>query len=901
MNASVSTDVVATAEESVPVWRFRDIEIDLARREIRRTGRTVDVQPRVFDLIVHLVRHRDRMVERDELLDEVWGTRFVAPSTVNGRIRVARRVLGDTGDEQSVIRTLHGRGYRFVAEVSTGSRLRSDGPGTTVPAPTPPSPAVPVAGSSGMPTHDWPLVGRVDVLEEIEALFAAGTVGGVVLTGVDGVGTSRTATAAAERLGARGCHVVTTRGLDGAADVPLSGIAHLIDASVLESAHTAADLARADVMHKATTALRSVAAGGRLVLVVDDVHHMDAMSLAVLASLIESRSIFAVIAARRTALASTAAFDSLVGIGSLRSIPIEPLTGIQVDVLLYRALRGPIDAGSLQAFVTASGGRPGHLRDLVDRARAAGALAFEGGVWRLVGPIPPRVPLTWPVHGLSDGAVRAAEILAIVGEIPVGLLGDLCDDDSIDELDGHRLLTVATGSDDPMVGLAEPALATVVVDSMGGLRRRRLRRRLAQWLLDAAPGDPSALTAVLDVIEIDEIDVTLDRGRACEVARRALVDGHVERAIRLIDRMTRWEEPDAIVLRAEAAAHRSQWELADTLLAETADRPLEPPWLTAAVTLGADLDFFQHARHEEAITTLARHTHRRDHDVERAAARRVWLLAEQGAADALTAELARAPTTGTSAPEWVLAHAVAALLAGRFAETLSHVSQLEPWLATASNPRHTHATLTLRCLALHQLGRLDEARDHARASLAHQGCQGLGLLPIVGAMLELEAGHPRAARVLLGTLADSSHVRRHPHLAPVASGTAGVVEATLGHHDAAVELFTIAERDLDRSPTRAAWMVRTAIATALADRDPERARRHAARVVADARRLGAALPEAEALMALSIASPPVQGRDVAARVLQLAADFEGERWRSIRNRFGAVPCPDAHVVRTTSP
>ena len=61
--------------------------------------------------------HRDRLVPKEELLEQVWGTRFVSESALTSRIKTARRVLGDDGREQSVIRTVHGRGYRFVAPV----------------------------------------------------------------------------------------------------------------------------------------------------------------------------------------------------------------------------------------------------------------------------------------------------------------------------------------------------------------------------------------------------------------------------------------------------------------------------------------------------------------------------------------------------------------------------------------------------------------------------------------------------------------------------------------------------------------------------------------------------------------------------------------------------------------
>jgi adenylate cyclase len=98
-------------------FRFADFEIDVARQELRRGGAIVHIEPQVFDLLVHLVRNRHRIVRKDELIDAVWQGRVVSETTLSSRISTARRVLGDSGNDQSLIRTLHKRGFRFVADV----------------------------------------------------------------------------------------------------------------------------------------------------------------------------------------------------------------------------------------------------------------------------------------------------------------------------------------------------------------------------------------------------------------------------------------------------------------------------------------------------------------------------------------------------------------------------------------------------------------------------------------------------------------------------------------------------------------------------------------------------------------------------------------------------------------
>jgi DNA-binding winged helix-turn-helix (wHTH) protein len=103
------------------IYRFGDCELDERRQELRRGGDPCHLEPQVFAVLAYLVRHRDRMVSRTELLDEIWGSRFVTDSALASRVKAARRAVGDSGRDQRVIRTLHGRGYRFLAPVTAQS------------------------------------------------------------------------------------------------------------------------------------------------------------------------------------------------------------------------------------------------------------------------------------------------------------------------------------------------------------------------------------------------------------------------------------------------------------------------------------------------------------------------------------------------------------------------------------------------------------------------------------------------------------------------------------------------------------------------------------------------------------------------------------------------------------
>ena len=94
-----------------------DYELDVQCRELRHRGVAAHVEPQVFDVLVHLIRHRHRVVEKDELIRAIWNGRCVTDATLTSRINAARRAIGDTGKQQRLIRTIPRRGFRFVGDV----------------------------------------------------------------------------------------------------------------------------------------------------------------------------------------------------------------------------------------------------------------------------------------------------------------------------------------------------------------------------------------------------------------------------------------------------------------------------------------------------------------------------------------------------------------------------------------------------------------------------------------------------------------------------------------------------------------------------------------------------------------------------------------------------------------
>jgi DNA-binding winged helix-turn-helix (wHTH) protein len=107
---------------------FGDFSLDTARYELRRAGEVVPLRGKVFDVLAYLVTHHERVVSRDELLEQVWPDQFIAESTLTSCIKAVRQALGDTGRAQYLIKTVHGRGYRCLAPVTPFEHAASEAP-----------------------------------------------------------------------------------------------------------------------------------------------------------------------------------------------------------------------------------------------------------------------------------------------------------------------------------------------------------------------------------------------------------------------------------------------------------------------------------------------------------------------------------------------------------------------------------------------------------------------------------------------------------------------------------------------------------------------------------------------------------------------------------------------------
>ena len=104
-------------------YRFKEFELNTEQNELSQSGSLVRLEPQAMDLLILLIEEKHRVVSKEEINTRIWKSRVVSDAALSSRISMIRKVLGDDGRKQKIIRTVHKKGFRFVADV--------EGPGTT--------------------------------------------------------------------------------------------------------------------------------------------------------------------------------------------------------------------------------------------------------------------------------------------------------------------------------------------------------------------------------------------------------------------------------------------------------------------------------------------------------------------------------------------------------------------------------------------------------------------------------------------------------------------------------------------------------------------------------------------------------------------------------------------------
>lgn len=419
------------------IYLFDDFTLDLRRFELSSRGELIQLEPQVFDVLAYLVKHHDRLVTKDELLEAVWGDKFVSEAALNSRVMSARKAVGDSGKEQRLIRTVHGRGFRFAGDV----RERSDADSTLVAeAEREASPrqtkAAPVAVASERPLDREQEVAR---LHDLLARADAGEQQTLFVVGDPGIGKTTLVEAflieATERPGvvvARG-QSVQQRGAGEAYMPVFEALGDLCrgpgwDAVVaflsrhaptwvaqmpwlLEPADYEAlqqrvvGATRERMLREMVEALRALTSARTLVMVLEDLHWCDHSTIDLIASLARTKaSRLMIIATYRPADAQSsghpvhALAQELSLRGEAQQLMVGPLSAPAVEALLRKTFAGSEPPeGLAQLLWERAAGNPLYVSAIVDSWVAEGSLSASNG--NLVTTIPAeellrRVPKT---------------------------------------------------------------------------------------------------------------------------------------------------------------------------------------------------------------------------------------------------------------------------------------------------------------------------------------------------------------------------------------------------------------------------------------------------------------------------------------------------------------------------
>ena len=451
-------------------YTFGGLTLDEALYELRRGAVGIKLEPKVFDVLRYLLRHRERVVSKDELLAELWPGEHVSESVLPRCITALRKAVGDTATGQRVIQTVHGRGYRFIAPLGIAAGAGA-AVGEEIALAREDAPAESARGV---------FVGREDAMAKLRAALAD-VLGGagrlVLLLGEPGIGKTRTAEEIASDGRRAGALVLTGRCYEGdgapafwpwlqilraagAAPEAAAVLARLgggaADVAQLlpelfdgQTAHKgpalAPEQARFRLFDAVSALLRALAASRPLVLVLDDLHWADKPSLLLLQFLAREMGAMRVLLVatyrdvelrRQHPLAAT--LGELAREPLCSRLALRGLTPSDVAAFLATVTGAPPTERTIAAIYDMTEGNPFFIGEIVrlllDRGRAD---AGDDPSWSLTLPQGVREAIGRRLGTLSEECNRVLTLAAVLGrEFRLGELRQLAD------LDTARLLEV---------------------------------------------------------------------------------------------------------------------------------------------------------------------------------------------------------------------------------------------------------------------------------------------------------------------------------------------------------------------------------------------------------------------------------------------------------------------------
>jgi DNA-binding winged helix-turn-helix (wHTH) protein/tetratricopeptide (TPR) repeat protein len=426
------------------IYRFGEHSIDDGRLELRRGSRVLDVQPKVLDVLIHLIRERERVVSQAELLDALWGDAAVVAGVLTTAVHEARAALGDNAHRQWAIKTVARRGYRFAAPVEEE-----------------PSPIVIEAPpQSGDPRTKEAFVGREDALAQFDTALGAAVAGRgrvVAVTGEPGIGKTRLLDELASRAGSRGAQVLAAWCYEGEGSPPYWPWVQVLRAAIagespedvlVDMGAGAADLAalvpalhelrpdlpepprlqsgpsRFRLFESIAGFLANLAKRRPLLLLVDDLHSADRASLRLLSFLareVRHLSLLVVVTVREGESEVNGVLQETLA-ELARHFPGERMRLEQLSLSETRELIGSLTGVEFsqavaQVIAERSEGNPFLVKEIVGLLQTQGELDEEPGTGAWMSSVPPGVRdvILRRLHRRSRSCQKVLALSAVLG------------------------------------------------------------------------------------------------------------------------------------------------------------------------------------------------------------------------------------------------------------------------------------------------------------------------------------------------------------------------------------------------------------------------------------------------------------------------------------------------------
>ena len=383
-------------------FEFLDFQLDPLRFRLSRGDAQLPLPRQIFDLIVFLIRHRDRPVSKDEILEAVWHGRSVTIASLSHAIARARKVLGDSPDTQSIIKTVHGRGYWWVAETAETD----------------------VVGEPVLLPHSLPFVGRATELSVLSGSLAEAARGRgrlVLVPGEAGTGKSRLVERFSARASREGAIVVracaedlqptppfylwrqVVRQLAERCRVHLStNLALLVGTSVqlgqerevglrrdIES-HRESSAARARLYEELEALLQGISNATPLVVVLEDLHQADPSSMQALdhvAGGLERMRLLAIATYRppqeSTGWSGRAGLAKLARQNATATVALQGLSRLEVETLLRELADPCLPVSASSVVFDASAGNPFFVTQILTIARSRAGIRRQSDLSNL--------------------------------------------------------------------------------------------------------------------------------------------------------------------------------------------------------------------------------------------------------------------------------------------------------------------------------------------------------------------------------------------------------------------------------------------------------------------------------------------------------------------------------------